>query len=771
MTMEGITLNLGLGTSPCVVTIADASGLAPLELPRAFAVGQQPPRPPSDDAVCRFEAALSAGAAPVDAKQAIQILRGIVPAPAVPSCEPIVAERPVPPVAPAAAETPPPVETPVAARTPVVAETPVVVERPVVAESHVAVEVPVIGKAPVPAAMPAVVHSAKTVELVAKPDVARAPSPLQQGQGGLAAPNTHGFANASVDAAKSVVTVETPVAEIPVIAERPVVVETPVAVQTPVSGKVPVPTATPVIAPSAEPATQEAVAKPDVARAPSPLQQGRGGLATPNTPGSAIASVVAAKSIVTVETPFAETPVIVEHPVVVETPVAVESPVIDKVPVPTATPVITPSAEPATQEAVAKPDVARASSSLQQGRGGLATPNTPGSAIASVGAAKSVVTVKTPVAETPVIAERPVVVETPVAVESPVIDKVPVPTATPLRVPSAEPATQDAVAKPDVARAPSPLQQGRGGLATPNTHGFANASVGAAKSVVTAETPVAEIPVVAERPVVVETPVAVESPVIDKVPVPTATPVIAPSAEPATQEAVAKPGGDGVPPPSAAGDGTPALPERQGFATASQFTDIAGETPAVIERPVVIERPAVLEQPVGVERQVAVETPTAAVPSSAVEAPRDEEDLESPAARIQTVPVAVTPPVAETAVPVAPEVAAASAATARTEAIRETVEQVVEAVAGQIVVTPALTHGEGNVRITLKPTVLDGSEISLTAQDGTLTVAIVPTTSEAERLAAAALPRLETALAEHVPAFRHVAVAVAPKKGKSDETA
>ena len=74
------------------------------------------------------------------------------------------------------------------------------------------------------------------------------------------------------------------------------------------------------------------------------------------------------------------------------------------------------------------------------------------------------------------------------------------------------------------------------------------------------------------------------------------------------------------------------------------------------------------------------------------------------------------------------------------------------------------------MRITLKPTVLDGSEISLTAQDGALTVAIVPTTPEAERLAAAALPRLETALAEHVSAFRHVAVAVATKKGKSDET-
>ncbi|MBO7685959.1 MAG: flagellar hook-length control protein FliK [Kiritimatiellae bacterium] len=150
---------------------------------------------------------------------------------------------------------------------------------------------------------------------------------------------------------------------------------------------------------------------------------------------------------------------------------------------------------------------------------------------------------------------------------------------------------------------------------------------------------------------------------------------------------------------------------------------------------------------------------------------RKDEDLESPAARIQAVPVAVTPPVAEAVVPLAPEVAAASAATARTEAIVETAERIVEAVAGQIVVTPALTQGEGNVRITLKPTVLDGSEISLTAQDGTLAIAIVPATPEAERLAAAALPRLETALAEHVPAFSHVSVAIGQKKGRSNETA
>ena len=141
-------------------------------------------------------------------------------------------------------------------------------------------------------------------------------------------------------------------------------------------------------------------------------------------------------------------------------------------------------------------------------------------------------------------------------------------------------------------------------------------------------------------------------------------------------------------------------------------------------------------------------------------------------AAIQSASVVLTPHVAE---PVAPasvsEIAAASAATARTEVIVETVDKIVEAVVGQIVVTPALARGDGNVRIILKPTVLDGSEISLTAKDGTLTVAVMPATIDAERLASAALPRLETALAEHVSAFRNVAVAIVQKKGKANETA
>ena len=140
---------------------------------------------------------------------------------------------------------------------------------------------------------------------------------------------------------------------------------------------------------------------------------------------------------------------------------------------------------------------------------------------------------------------------------------------------------------------------------------------------------------------------------------------------------------------------------------------------------------------------------------------------------LQAAPIQVAAPEAlgGASVQASPAVAAVSAASARTEAIADTVNQIVEAVVGQMVVTPSLVQGEGEVRMTLKPTVLDGSDITLTAKDGTLTVAVTPATSAAAQAAAVALPQLETALAEHAPAFRHVAVALVAKKGKIDETA
>ena len=143
---------------------------------------------------------------------------------------------------------------------------------------------------------------------------------------------------------------------------------------------------------------------------------------------------------------------------------------------------------------------------------------------------------------------------------------------------------------------------------------------------------------------------------------------------------------------------------------------------------------------------------------------------------LQAMPVAV---VADSAGTVdaqsatAREVSAVSAATARTETVVEVVDKLIEAVVSQISVTPSLVKGEGEVYMTLKANVLDGSNITLSAKDGVLAVVVTPATPEAAQAIAAAAPRLEVALAEHVPTFRNVAVKLGSvsRKGNSDETA
>ena len=141
---------------------------------------------------------------------------------------------------------------------------------------------------------------------------------------------------------------------------------------------------------------------------------------------------------------------------------------------------------------------------------------------------------------------------------------------------------------------------------------------------------------------------------------------------------------------------------------------------------------------------------------------------------LQAMPVAVTADTAGTVdaqSATAREVSAISAASARTEAVVEVVNELIEAVVSQISVTPSLVHGEGEVMMTLKANVLDGSDIRLSAKDGSLSVVVTPATPEAAQAVAAAVPRLEVALAEHVPTFRQVAVKLVARKGSSDEIA
>ncbi len=300
-----------------------------------------------------------------------------------------------------------------------------------------------------------------------------------------------------------------------------------------------------------------------------------------------------------------------------------------------------------------------------------------------------------------------------------------------------------------------------------------------------------EAPVAPEKPMVV--PVAVEKPVAEVPVAPVKTievPVTIERSAIQPAEVPVKPVGTAVKPVEApVVAAMPVVKPVEAPVVAATPVVKSMEAPVVKEQPVVATEKPVAEVPVAPvkpETVVVPEAPVAPVKNASdlaasvkpVKKPSVPDKQEAPAPAAQAaVPAAIDTPVPQTVAPqvapvAQPEVLRAEAASARTATIVETVNAVVEEVAAQISVTPTLAQGEGEIRIVLKPTVLDGSEIRLSAKEGTLTVAIAPATPEAAQTVAVALPRLETALAEHAPAFNQVAVVVAAaKKGKTNETA
>ena len=375
-----------------------------------------------------------------------------------------------------------------------------------------------------------------------------------------------------------------------------------------------------------------------------------------------------------------------------------------------------------------------------------AAPATPTAPVAHV--------VETPVVEKPVVETQvvPVAPATPTApvahvVEPPVVEKRVV-------VPDARPATvvRATVVKSPVIKAyvvEPPVVEKRVvevPVAAPAAPTTPTAPVTPAVKVIVVERPVVEAPVAA--PAVAATPTApvasaaqvVETPVVEN-------PVVAAPVAPVAPA-------------------TPTAPVAQ-----------VVETP-VVEKPVV-EAPVAPTAPVA--ESPVIESPAASV----AEAPVAKSEVVSAkpvvaakrtAAPEEVVVIDLSQESARAAAPLreAPFVAAAqqeiaaSTASARTESIIEVVNNVAEAIADQILVTPSLVRGEGQMIVRLKPEVLDGSEIHLSSESGTLAVEIVPSTQNAAKLATEAMPRLETALAEHVATFRQVSVSV--RKGKVNET-
>ena len=120
-----------------------------------------------------------------------------------------------------------------------------------------------------------------------------------------------------------------------------------------------------------------------------------------------------------------------------------------------------------------------------------------------------------------------------------------------------------------------------------------------------------------------------------------------------------------------------------------------------------------------------------------------------------------------TAAPVVSPDAIAEAATRAATARSQEIVSAVETVAATVAVTPGLHYGDGEVRIILKPTVLDGSEVKIEANGPSLQVSIIPASTEVAQLVAHNIPMFQQQLAERIAAFQSISVVITPRPGPS----
>ena len=140
---------------------------------------------------------------------------------------------------------------------------------------------------------------------------------------------------------------------------------------------------------------------------------------------------------------------------------------------------------------------------------------------------------------------------------------------------------------------------------------------------------------------------------------------------------------------------------------------------------------------------------------------------------------AAVPHDAATALPASPAVAPAapaaapvpvhgdpSAANARNRELAEAAAAVVDT----LVVRPALTRGDGEVTIRLKPTILGGSEIKLKARGKTVTVEVHPATPHVAVIVERSQAQLAQQLAERMPSFNFIVNVKSPASRRKNES-
>ena len=121
------------------------------------------------------------------------------------------------------------------------------------------------------------------------------------------------------------------------------------------------------------------------------------------------------------------------------------------------------------------------------------------------------------------------------------------------------------------------------------------------------------------------------------------------------------------------------------------------------------------------------------------------------------VPEVSAPAAAPTAAPVTAVEAVVAAFTPSAARAVEPAQVLVEAaraVADTLLVTPGLLRGEGEIRIQLRPDVLDGTEIHIAVAGRQLTVAFTPPTPDLVALIEQSRPQLTAHLAERIHSFQ-----------------
>ena len=139
-------------------------------------------------------------------------------------------------------------------------------------------------------------------------------------------------------------------------------------------------------------------------------------------------------------------------------------------------------------------------------------------------------------------------------------------------------------------------------------------------------------------------------------------------------------------------------------------------------------------------------------PSSLPAASAPEDDPTKAAAAIQAAPLPVPPQVDSSLVT---RHSSLTEAATPASVVRAAFEPAVEAVAEAIQISPDLsTKGEGEIRIQLKPAVLDGSAVLISVSGNDMSIVFTPATPDVAALLQAHTPELATLLAERVPAWR-----------------